>query len=91
MDFDVEVTFKRGDTTPEDLLYTTLKYGENGYLVIRRAVLVDTAWAAGQTVAVYPVACGEPMNVAPAANEVAKFTSPMKVTTAPATAATVAA
>jgi hypothetical protein len=39
---------------------------------------------------VYPVTCGEPQNNAPAANEVMKFTSQMKVTSAPATAATVA-
>lgn len=88
--FDAEVTFKRGSTGPEDLPYTTLRYGIHGYLVIRRGVDYATAWTAGQKVEVYPVACGEPANVSPAANEVLKFVSPMKVTTAPNTYATVA-
>ncbi|MFE6785199.1 hypothetical protein ACFVFF_23370 [Streptomyces sp. NPDC057680] len=88
--FDVEVTFKRGDTGPEDLPYTTLKYGVSGFLVVRRGVAYATAWAASQKAEVYPITCGEPQNVSPAANEVMKFVSPMKVTSAPATAATVA-
>lgn len=88
--FDVEITFKRGDTGPEDLPYTTLKYGVSGYLVVRRGVAFGTAWTAGQKVEVYPITCGEPANASPAANEVMKFMSPMRVTAAPATAATVA-
>jgi hypothetical protein len=88
--FDVELTFKRGSTTPEDLPYATLKYGVSGYLVVRRGVDYATAWATSQKCEVYPITCGEPQNNAPAANEVMKFTSPMKVTSAPATAATVA-
>ena len=88
--FDVEVTFKRGDTGPEDLPYTTLKYGVSGYLAVRRGVAYATAWAASQKAEIYPITCGEPQNVSPAANEVMKFTSPMRVTAAPATAATVA-
>ncbi|MEW5658356.1 hypothetical protein ABGT92_23920 [Streptomyces cinereoruber] len=88
--FDVELTFKRGDTGPEDLPYTTLKYGVSGFLAVRRGVAYATAWAAGQKAEVYPITCGEPQNVSPAANEVMKFVSPMRVTSAPATAATVA-
>ncbi|MBB4985036.1 phage tail tube protein [Streptomyces nymphaeiformis] len=88
--FDVEVTFKRGDTGPEDLPYTTLKYGVSGFMAVRRGVAYATAWAAGQKAEIYPITCGEPQNVSPAANEVMKFVSPMKVTSAPATAATVA-
>jgi hypothetical protein len=88
--FDTELTFKRGSTTPEDLPYATLKYGVSGYLVVRRGIAYATAWATGQTVEVYPITCGEPQNSSPAANEVMKFMSPMKVTSAPATAATVA-
>lgn len=87
---DVELTFKRGDTVQDDAPYTTLKYGVSGFLVIRRGTPYTTAWATGQKVEVYPITCGEPQNNAPAANEVMKFTSPMKVTDAPATAATVA-
>lgn len=87
---DVELTFKRGDTVGDDAPYTTLKYGVSGFLVIRRGVPYTTAWATGQKVEVYPITCGEPQNSSPAANEVMKFVSPMKVTDAPATAATVA-
>ncbi|MFF1281049.1 hypothetical protein [Streptomyces sp. NPDC058299] len=87
---DVELTFKRGDNVQDDAPFTTLKYGVSGFLVIRRGVAYATAWATGQKVEVYPITCGEPQNSSPAANEVMKFVSPMKVTDAPATAATVA-
>lgn len=86
----VEVTFKRGTTSGDDQPYTTLLYGTAGYLVVRRGVAYATAFTTGDKVEVYPVACGEPQNIAPAANEVSKFMSPMKVTTDPATHAVVA-
>lgn len=88
--FEPELTFKRGTTGGEDLPYTTLKYGVSGYLAVRRGVAYATAWTIGQKAEVYPITCGEPQNVSPAANEVMKFVSPMKVTSPPATAATVA-
>lgn len=88
--FDVELTFKRGDNPTDDAPYSTLKYGVSGYLVVRRGVAYDTAWTTGQKVEVYPITCGEPQNSSPAANEVMKFVSPMKVTDSPATTATVA-
>lgn len=88
--YDTELTFKRGSTGGEDLPFTTLKYGVSGYLVVRRGLDYATAWAATQKAEVYPITCGEPQNVSPAANEVLKFISPMKVTAPPATAATVA-
>ncbi|MFC8429917.1 hypothetical protein [Streptomyces sp. NPDC057253] len=88
--FDTELTFKRGDTVGDDAPFTTLKYGVSGFLVVRRGVAYTTAWTVGQKVEVYPITCGEPQNSSPAANEVLKFVSPMKVTDAPATAATVA-
>ncbi|MFW3477299.1 hypothetical protein [Streptomyces microflavus] len=87
--FDVEVTFKRGDNPTDDAPYTTLKYGCR-VLAVRRGVNYDTAWTAAQKAEVYPITCGEPANNSPAANEVMKFTSPMRVTDTPATAATVA-
>ena len=87
---DTELTFKRGDTVGDDTPFATLKYGVSGYLVVRRGVAYATAWTIGQTVEVYPITCGEPQNSSPAANEVMKFVSPMKVTDAPATAAAVA-
>jgi hypothetical protein len=85
-----ELTLKRGDTGPEDLLYGTLVKGARGYLVVRRALPYATAWAAGQQVEVYPTVCGERMNKATAPNEVMKFTAPMRVYSPPATAAVVA-
>ncbi|MET8658150.1 hypothetical protein [Streptomyces griseus] len=88
--FDAEVTFKRGDNPTDDAPYTTLKYGVSGFLAVRRGVDFTTAWTAGQKAEVYPITCGEPANNSPAANEVMKFTSPMKVVDSPATAATVA-
>jgi hypothetical protein len=88
--YDNELTLKRGTTGPEDLPYSTLTYGVRGYLVVRRAVLYSTAWTTGQQVEVYPTVCGERMNKASAANEVLRYTVPMKVYAPPATAAVVA-
>lgn len=88
--YDTEMTFKRGTTGGEDLPYTTLKYGVSGYLIVRRGVAYATAWATSQKCEVYPIICGEPQSSSPASNEVMKFVSPMKVTSPPATAATVA-
>ncbi|MFE7398852.1 hypothetical protein [Streptomyces sp. NPDC057557] len=88
--FDAELTFKRGDNPTDDAPFSTLKYGVSGFLVVRRGVDYATAWTIGQKVEVYPIICGEPANTSPAANEVMKFVSPMKVTDPPATAATVA-
>lgn len=89
--YDVELTFKRGTTgTADDAPYATLRRGVHGYLVVRRNIPYTTAWASGQQVEVYYMACGEPANVSPAANEVGKFKSPMKVTVEPNTYAMVA-
>ena len=88
--YTVELTFKRGSTTIEDQPYTTLVYNASGYLVVRRGTAYGTAYATGDKVEVYPVTAGEAQNIAPAANEVSKFMSPMKVTSDPATRAVVA-
>jgi hypothetical protein len=88
--YTVELTFKRGSTPTEDNPFTTLTYGATGFIVVRRGVSYATAFATGDKVEVYPVAAGEPQNIAPAANEVSKFMSPLKVTSDPATRATVA-
>lgn len=89
--YDAELTFKRGTTVQEDAPYQTLKYKTSGYLLVRRGVDYETAFAAGQQVEVYPMICGERANVAPTANSVTKFVSPMKVTLPPVTDAVVAA
>jgi hypothetical protein len=88
--FSPEVTFKRGDSAGDDAPWTTLTYQTMGYLVVRRVLPYTTAWTAGQSVEVYPVECGERNSVPPAPNEVAKFTSQMKLREEPNTAATVA-
>ncbi|MFE5771445.1 hypothetical protein ACFQ7O_24130 [Streptomyces sp. NPDC056485] len=88
--FQPELTFKRGSTPQEEAPYTTLTYGVEGFLVVRRGIDFETAFQAGQTVEVYPMVCGERQNQSPAANEVMKFVSPMMVRAAPSTAATVA-
>ncbi|NUP36023.1 MAG: hypothetical protein HOY76_03110 [Streptomyces sp.] len=88
--FSPEVTFKRGDSAGDDLPWTTLTYQTLGYLVVRRVLPYTTAWAAAQKVEVYPVECGERNSIPPAPNEVAKFTSQMKLRDEPNTNATVA-
>lgn len=85
-----EITFKRGSTTLEDQPYTTLSYNTAGFLVVRRGVPYASAFATGDKVEVYPVACGEPQNIAPTANEILKVMVSMKVTSDPATRAVVA-
>ncbi|TXS35355.1 hypothetical protein EAO77_36890 [Streptomyces sp. t39] len=89
--YETELTFKRGTTTQEDWPYQNLTYGVHGVLIVRRGIDVETAWTAGQQVETYPVVCGERANVSPAANEVMKFNSPIKVYAPPATDAVVAA
>lgn len=88
--FSPEVTFKRGDSAGDDAPWTTLTYQTTGYLVVRRVLAYTTAWTAGQKVEVYPVECGERNSIPPAPNEVAKFTSQMKLRDEPNTNATVA-
>jgi hypothetical protein len=88
--FSPEVTFKRGDSAGDDLPWTTLTYQTLGYLVVRRVLAYTTAWAATQKCEVYPVECGERNSIPPAPNEVAKFTSSMKLRDEPNTSATVA-
>lgn len=77
--FSPEATFKRGDNATDDRPWTTLTYQTMGYLVVRRVLPYTTAWAVGQSVEVYPVECGERNSIPPAPNEVAKFTSQMKL------------
>lgn len=87
----IELTFKRGTLgSADDAPYRTLTYKTYGNWVVRRGVAYGTAVASGQQVQVYPVVCGERMDIAPAANEVAKFTSPAKVVTPANANATVA-
>jgi hypothetical protein len=88
--FSPEVTFKRGDNPTDDLPWSTLTYQTMGYLAVRRILPYTTAWTAGQEVEIYPIECGERNSIPPAPNEVAKFTSQMKLREEPDTAAVVA-
>lgn len=87
---DIELTFKKGSTGQEQAPWSTLTYGVHGYLAVRRGIDFETAFAAGQNVEIYPVACGEPAEQPPAANEVSKFVSKMMLFQPPTSRATVA-
>ncbi|MFJ2631058.1 hypothetical protein ACIO6U_03715 [Streptomyces sp. NPDC087422] len=79
--WDVSLTCKKGTTLQELAPFNTLKYGVSGILIVRRGLPYEDAFATGQEIEIYPVICGERMNIAPEANSVAKFTSPMKLET----------
>ncbi|MCX5601627.1 hypothetical protein OOK29_26095 [Streptomyces phaeochromogenes] len=87
---DIELTFKKGTTLQEQAPWTALTYGVHGYVCVRRGLDYETAFAASQIVEVYPVACGEPAEQPPAANEVSKFVSKMMLWAPPSTRAVVA-
>lgn len=76
--FDIALTFKR--QTPVDTAFNLFPYRTSGYLVVRRNTTVATAWTTGQVIEVYPIQTGRRQLVSPAANEVARFISPMMVT-----------
>jgi hypothetical protein len=78
-------------TVGADTAYTTFVYGVTGFIVIRRYLLSSTAWANGDKVSVFPIAVGEPKDLAPTKNTVAMYEVPLKITSTPATRATVAA
>lgn len=86
--FTVSVEFKR--QTPTDVAYNLLPYRTSGYLAVRRTMAATAAWASAQVIEMYPVTVGEPELAPPAANEVAKFTSSMMVTSDPSTRAVIA-
>lgn len=60
--------------------WTTFASRPDGFLVVRRSVATTTAWTAGQVVAVYPCRAGDRQDIAPAPNEVEKFSVGMFVT-----------
>ena len=74
-----------------DDLWDLAVYGTEGYLVVRRGIAYDTAWAAAQDVEVYPAEMHEPVPNATGANEEARFTLALAVTAQPNKRATVAA
>ena len=86
--FAITVEMKR--QTPTDTAYNLLPYKTSGFLAVRRTKTATTAWTSGDVIEVYPVTTGEPELAPPAANEVAKFTSSMMVTSDPSTRAVIA-
>lgn len=67
----IELTFKdQGQANPP---WTTFANRPAGFLVVRTGVVATTDWSAGQRVDIYSVKAGDRKPIAPAANEVAKF------------------
>lgn len=77
-------------TPGTDTLKSTLIKNTQGYVVIRRAVLTATAWAAAQKVAVYPVECGRRVDMPHEDNTMVRYEVPFYVHTAPSYDAVVA-
>lgn len=84
-DFDVSVPGRRSfaDMTMQfrrqpgtDTVYNTLVPDATGYLIRRRSIDVNTAYASGQKVEVYPVTVGEPSVVDFEPNSVERFNVP---------------
>lgn len=73
VNYNIELTAKRKDTTLEDKAWNTLTDRALGYLVVRRSTAATTAWAVGQPCEVYPVRCGRPIMAAPEKNSAQKF------------------
>lgn len=63
----IDLTFFRDTLTSGDRMWSVMTNGTEGYFVVRRGVAYDTAYAAGQKIAIYTVTCGEPSELAPEA------------------------
>jgi hypothetical protein len=79
--YDVSLEFQRDDAT--DTAYNLFVRGVAGFLVVRRILLIATAFAAAQKVEVYPLICGRERPKPPAANELASFTTGFYVNSPP--------
>lgn len=77
-------------TTATDTIYNTLTKSTAGYVVVRRDIDSNTAYASGQALEVYPSKCGETRRMDPAANEETMYEVPIKVTSQPNLRAAVA-
>jgi len=76
-----ELTFKhQGDAVAP---FSTFAGKPEGYIVVRRNVDATDAWAENDVIEVYPVQIGTRRRMAPAANEVLKFTVQAFHTSAP--------
>lgn len=84
----IELTFK--DQGVGAAPWTTFASRPSGYLVVRYGVAVTTDWAASQRVDVFTCKASDRRPIAPAANEVQKFSVQLFSTADPSIAATVA-
>ncbi|MER6575830.1 hypothetical protein [Nonomuraea sp. NPDC001023] len=75
--YSIELTVKRKEVSAEDIGWNTLTDRTLGYLVVRRNMAHETAYAAGQHVEVYPVRCGRPNMQPPELNAAQRFVSKM--------------
>lgn len=73
--YSIELTVKRKEVAAEDIGWNTLTDRTLGYLVVRRNLAHETAFAANQHVEVYPVRCGRPNMQPPELNASQKFMS----------------
>lgn len=92
--FTVGVKYVRGDDAEALEVEEALVRGATGYLVVRRDLAADTAYAAAQTVEAYPIQVKRPNPDNPAANALQAVDVPMTITRQPkgyGDAATVAA
>lgn len=77
------VTGFRDEDPDEDDFWNLTELGTNGFLVVRRGIPWEDAWAADQACEVYPAEMGQPIPSATAPNEQARFTSTYAVTATP--------
>jgi hypothetical protein len=70
-----DLTFVRQEDEADDTAWSTLLRGTEGFLVVRYGIAHDTAYAAAQSVQVYPGRCGERRPAQPEANGAVTFTS----------------
>jgi hypothetical protein len=73
-----------------DTIFTTLTRDTAGFVVIRRTIVVATAWASSQACEVYPALCGEVARVDVEPNSLERYEIPIKITSSPALRAAVA-
>ncbi len=78
-----DLTFVRQDDPTDDVAWTTLLRGTEGYLVIRYGLAHGTAWTAAQKVEVYPGKVGERRPQQPEANGATTFMSTWYVSDQP--------
>lgn len=83
------MTFFRDDT--DDDAWELCEYGTNGFLVVRRGVDWEDAWAAADKVEVYPAEMHQPIPVETAGNAQDRFTEKFAITSTPDLKAVVAA